>query len=137
MRRLTRWMALLPLVALAGSCEMYERAETKHRMKNRVGAVLEGARTDGGGSVTEQTAICRWWADKVLISDTWELGTASDAFDRWRRQGGIYDKLTTYEVTDVELLEDASPVTAIVSGAVNGKPFRMKVPDGRPIEWAK
>ncbi len=138
MRQMTRAISLIPLIAILGSCEIYEQAEMKHRVKARVTGVLEGSRTGGGKpKVTQQTAICRWYADKAFISDYQELDKASDSYDRWRRQGGIYRELTSFEITTVEILEESQPKTALVSGTINGKPFQMKVPDGQPISWVK
>jgi hypothetical protein len=138
MRRTVELAALTILLGLFASCQIYENAELKHEMKVRVRRVLEGSRSGGGPpTVTQQEAICRWWADKIMISDQWELGRAADAYDRWRQEGGIYDNLTAFEITSVELVEDASPKTAIVAGSVDGKPFEMKVPEAEPISWTK
>lgn len=138
MRSSAKLFALALLFGLFASCGIYEKAELKHRMEVRVKRVLEGSRSGGGPpTVTQQEAICRWWADMILISDQWELGRAADAYDRWRREGGIYDNLTAFEITSVQIVEGATPDTAIVAGSVDGRPFEMKVPDAEPISWVK
>jgi hypothetical protein len=138
MRRTAELVALTLLLGLFASCGIYEKAQLKHEMEVRVRRVLEGSRSGGERpTVSQQEAICRWWADMILISDNWELGRAADAYDKWRREGGIYDNLTAFEITSVEIVEGASPDTAIVAGTVDGKPFEMKVPDAEPISWVK
>lgn len=138
MWRAAELLALTLLLGNLASCQLYEKAELKHRMEARVKRVLEGTRSGGDRpTVTQQEAVCRWWADKILIIDDWELGRAADAYDRWRLEGGIYDNLTAFEITSVEIVEGASPDTAIVAGSVDGRPFEMKVPDAEPISWVK
>ena len=138
MRRGAQLVALTLLLGLLASCGLYEKAELKHEMEVRVRRVLEGSRSGGGRpTVTQQEAVCRWWADKIVIYDNWELGRAADAYDKWRLEGGIYDNLTAFEITSVEIVEGASPDTAIVAGSVDGRPFEMKVPDAEPISWVK
>jgi hypothetical protein len=136
MRRAAELVALALLLGFLASCQLYENAQFKHRMEARVKRVLEGSRSSGDRpTVTQQEAICRWWADMIMISDDWELGRAADAYDKWRIEGGIYDNLTAFEITSVEIVTGASPETAIVAGSVDGKPFEMKVPDAEPISW--
>ena len=138
MRRAAELVALALLLGPLTSCQLYEKAELKHQMEVRVKRVLEGSRSGGDRpTVSQQEAICRWWADMIMISDNWELGRAADAYDKWRIEGGIFDNLTAFEITSVEIVEGASPDTAIVAGSVDGRPFEMNVPDAEPISWVK
>lgn len=142
MGKLTRLSSLSLVVVILGACGLIEGAikgsAVERQTKNRVNIILTGIKEEGGGSGTKlQTAISMWWADKMLISDLRELGDAQDAFERWQREANIYPKISSFEVEEAEIVEDADVATAIVSGTINGKAFKMKVPSRGRVSWVQ
>lgn len=142
MGKLTRLSSLGLVLVTLGACGLIEGAvkssAIKSQTKNRVETILTGIKEQGGGTGTKiQTAICMWWADKMVISDLRELGDAQDAFERWQKEAGIYPRISSFEVGDVEVLENTDVPTAIVSGTINGKAFKMKVPKRGRVSWAQ
>ncbi|HSK79399.1 MAG TPA: hypothetical protein VLQ45_23300 [Thermoanaerobaculia bacterium] len=105
--------------------------------EKRVRNVLEALKLDGDGeSTTFQAAICQWDSAVNVLQDRDEFEQAYDNFDRWRDAGGInHRKITSYEVTGSEIVQEEPPVVN-VSGTIEGRPFKMRVPYERPISWA-
>jgi hypothetical protein len=107
------------------------------QVKTRVTNVLTGMQGGGAAGVPQQTAMAMWAKNKFTISDNQELNWASDKFDKWRREKKLYRTFTGFEITEVEVLEDVEPRTALVTFVIEGKSYKVKVIDGRPIEWAE
>ncbi len=109
------------------------------KAKKRVEAVLTGIR-DGGtqtGNVL-QSAICRWEKDVVFIPDRDAVEGAMDAFDRWRRQGGIYPTLTGFTIADeVEEGSENDPAgTYYVHVTIDSREHWIRVPPKERMSWA-
>jgi len=139
-----RARTLALLAALAGAVLVVPACDpladhAADQAKARVITVLDGIKTGGKRGTTSefQLAMCRWYKDAVIIRDFQEFENASDTFDAWRRRGNIYPTLKSYEVTKVEVVEGTEPLTWLVSGKIDGKPFTMRVPEKAPIEWVK
>ena len=100
----------------------------------RVETMLKGiTSTDGGNTVAghEESAICMWWYGKLRIPDRDLFEEASDQFDRWRGKGDIFPYITSYTVDNAEKQGGAF----VVSGTIEGAPFKMRVPENGPIAW--
>ena len=100
----------------------------------RVETMLKGiTSTDGGNSVEgdEESAICMWWCGKLRMFDRDLFEEASDQFDRWRVKGGIPLYITSYNVDDAQTQGN----WIIVSGTIDGAPFKMRVPEKGPVAW--
>ena len=71
----------------------------------------------------------------LVIPDQGEFEQAYDHFSGWRDEFDInHRKITDYEVTKVELVQQSPPV-AMVSGTIEGRAFKMRVPDKRRVTW--
>lgn len=140
-KKLTFVLTICQLVALFGSITgcSFEKIQQKRQAKARVNAILKGLKQDEKGTKMvenpEQVSICQWYNNTFLITDFAELGHASDAFDHWRMQGGIFSPIESYTVDKVELIEDSQPVTTFVYGTINGLNYIMRVPEGDTISW--
>src|SRR4051794_66037 len=104
--------------------------------KSRVKQILEGLQREGdGGGLALQAAVCRWDSDLVAIQDQREFEEAYDAFQLFLDQRGInHRKIASYEITGAEVIQEKPPVV-IVSGKIEDRPFKLKVPDKRRLIW--
>jgi hypothetical protein len=104
--------------------------------EKRVKTILEGLKKDGGGNgIALQTAICQWDSAIDVIQDRDELEQAYDHFSDWLDEFDInHRKISGYEIIQVELVQKSPPV-AMVSGTIEGRQFKMRVPDKRRISW--
>jgi hypothetical protein len=104
--------------------------------KSRVKQILEGLQREGdGGGLALQAAVCRWDSDLVAIQDEKEFEEAYDAFQIFLDQRGInHRKIAGYDITGAEVIQEKPPVV-IVSGTIEGKPFKLKVPEKRRLIW--
>ena len=137
--RLLSSLVLLALVTL--SCDKLGLGgNPAAHAKNRVDFVLQTIRDHGAGTSRElQTAICRWEKDVVVIQDDSELGAASDAFDSWRQQAGIYPTLKSYELADeVRYAGEGDPEnTFYVQANIDGTWRWIRVPHQARISWVQ
>jgi hypothetical protein len=104
--------------------------------ETRVDKILEHLKNEG--DIEEQglqAAICLWDSDKIVLQDRNELEAAYDAFNAWRDEFGINQrKISDYTITGSELTQKTPPVVT-VSGTIEGRSFKMRVPDERRISW--
>jgi tetratricopeptide (TPR) repeat protein len=102
--------------------------------RERVTTILTRAQAAQGR--LDQKALCFWYNGTAVV-DALEQSFASDSYDRWTVAGGLEKGLTSFEITgstvDAEAATDTP--TALVSGTIDGRPFTMRVPKGKPIEW--
>jgi hypothetical protein len=106
--------------------------------QDRVKKILEGLKKDGDGNgLGLQTAICQWDSALDAIQDQGEFEQAYDHFSDWRDEFDInHRKISGYEITKVELVQESPPV-AMVSGTIEGRKFKMRVPDKRRVSWVQ
>jgi hypothetical protein len=104
--------------------------------KARVKIILEGLRTDGDtNGLPFQTSICQWDSAVAVIQDHAEFEQAYDAFDAWRDGFDInHRKISGYTITGAEIVQKGHPVV-MVSGTIEDRPFKMRVPEKRRISW--
>ncbi|MFY9826993.1 MAG: hypothetical protein WAM82_36915 [Thermoanaerobaculia bacterium] len=104
--------------------------------KARVKMILEGLKTDGNtNGLPLQTAICQWDSALLVIQDRGEFEQAYDAFDAWRNEFDInHRKISGYAITGSEVVQEKPPVV-MVSGTIEDRPFKMRVPDKRRVSW--
>jgi len=135
-RKHTIIVALLSLLVLTGGCNWKEKHQIS-KAKTRVKAILRGiTENTANGNVDEQVAVCRWWKDVGIMISLDELSHASNEFDRWRLEGGIF-RIQEFEILEARVVKDAKPVTVIVAVTIDGLPFSMKVPEGKTIRWGE
>jgi hypothetical protein len=135
--RILPW--LMMSVALAGCARLFTTEGTESAAKTRVRFILQTIHDHGSGTdVNLQTAMCRWYNDKIYVSDVSTQAEAADAFDKWRQQGGIYPDLQTFEVEEkAQDKHDADPEgTWYVAARINGLSRLLRVPPRAQITWA-
>lgn len=104
----------------------------------RVKNMLTGMQEGGGTGMKSQTAMAMWARNTFTISDNQELSWASDHFDKWRKQKGLYRKFQGFEILDSEMVdENEEKPVAKVRFKIEEKEYAVNVPKGRPIEWAE
>lgn len=106
--------------------------------KERVKTILEGLKKSGGtNDLAFQAAICQWDSGLDAIQDQGEFEQAYDHFSEWLDEYDInHRKISGYEITNVELVQENPPV-AMVSGTIEGRKFKMRVPYKRRVSWAE
>ena len=142
-RRANRVAAVLcvGVMALAlGGCDKVMsmvRTSPSERAVHRVEFILQTLASGvGGTSLDMQTAICRWEADEALL-DRDVVGVAMDAFDQWRRAGGFYQGVESFEVDpEFEPADPGDPAdTVYLYVTVNGQGRWLRVPPKGRISW--
>jgi hypothetical protein len=128
-------VAALPI---SGCKQLGFESAAERNAKARVEFILKAVRDAGDGTGTQlQSAICTWYNNTLLINDMGILGAASDGFDNWRREGGIYPTLRTYEIGKVETEDEPAGPVAYVSVKVDDHPWRwVRVPNKAALSWA-
>lgn len=134
------WAAKSYLTSHDGSLSLDRMANgsPEDAAKTRVKTILEGLKTDGNtNGLPLQTAICQWDSGLVVIKDRDEFEQAYDAFGTWRDERDInHRKISGYTITGGEVIQETPPVV-IVSGTIEDRPFKMRVPDKRRVSWVK
>lgn len=104
--------------------------------KDRVKQILGGLEKEGDGNgLGLQAAICQWDSGLNVIQDEREFEAAYDAFSVWRDQFDInHRKIKSYEITGAEVLQKEPPVV-MVTGTIEDRPFKLKVPYKRRLTW--
>ena len=97
--------------------------------EKRVKQILEGLKQEGDGNgFALQAAICQWDRAVDAISDQGEFEGAYDGFDNFRDALNInHRKIRSYSITGSELVQEKPPVV-IVTGMIEDRPFRWRVP---------
>jgi hypothetical protein len=76
------------------------------------------------------------WGKAPYSMDSQELNWASNGFDKWRREKGLYDKpFTNFEVTSSTIVEGTKVPTAIVTFLIEGTEYKVRVVRGAPMTW--
>lgn len=126
-------LALLVVVGRWGLSHMFTSGEA-HSARERVRRVLDGMKRGGD----RQAAIALWKEGTLHLPGGMEaFNEAATAFEAWEAEAGI-TRVTECEIRGAEVSEETGRLgeaTVIVSGTIDGEPFRMRVVQGRPIEW--
>lgn len=106
--------------------------------KRRVASILQAIQDGAEGSSPKiQAAMCRWYADVLVIHDLGTMELALDGFDQWRVEGNIW-RVSSFEIA--EKTEGAGPQdpseTTYVHAKINGTWHWLRVPPKQPISWA-
>ncbi len=106
--------------------------------KSRIEAILKGFQSSGVEDKVvgnEQTAICLWAEDIYLITNGEILGKASDNFDRWRKEKGIFPRIKDFKIVDAKRIDGITPETVLVTVEIDGQLLAMRVPKGHQVTW--
>jgi len=122
------------VILLGGSLWWGIASSTSYRKlaAKRVNQILNEAKQ---GTGPEAELAVTLWAKNRRTLDRDELSWASNHFDQWRMDKGLYRKFGEHTIVDSEEVKGADVPTAIVSVTIEGKPYRMRVPKDQPISW--
>jgi hypothetical protein len=123
-------------LVVAGKCGlgyMFTSGEA-NSAKERVRRILDGMKTGGN----REQAIALWKLGTLHIPGGIEaFSMAADEFDAWEAEHELVG-MGTYEITNAEVTAETGKLgeaTVIVSGTIDGRPFKFKVVQGTPIRW--
>jgi hypothetical protein len=103
----------------------------------RVALVFETIARDGEvESAEHHVAVCRWWKDKEVFTDSTEHEWAYEAFRAFLREGSLR-KGTRYEIRDAVAVEDSGNGSVLVRGTIDGSDFELLVPPRAPLAWKR
>ena len=127
------------MLVVAGGCQQLIDGfgkKPEDKVAERVEKILIGARDFGGTNADQlQEAMCLWYADKIYLRDQDDLVRALDGFEDWQKQAGIYPRLETFEIVEVQPEAEGSE-NYLVLTKINGTFRWMRVPPNAPISWA-
>jgi hypothetical protein len=127
-----RVLSVLCFLVLLGGCSLKE----KDVVDIRVDAALNGLK-EKGLTKPYQTAICMWAEGKYTIANREHLERAMTGYDNWVKEKDLKLPITTYEIKEIEIVEDTSVPTAIVAVTIDGKEYKLQVCDNAAISWVK
>lgn len=141
MRRIAIRLAVLAISGSLAACgqvdrlkEHLDKSGAQDKAKERVSGVLEGVKKGGADTTLDvQRAICLWYNGSTML-EVGTLSRASDLFTVWQGEGHIARHISGYEVTGAE---ESGNGSIVVSGTIEGKPFRIRVVPGEPLSWVK
>jgi hypothetical protein len=129
-------VAVVVLLVVAGRCGlsyMFTSGEA-HSAEERVRRIFDGMKQGGN----RQQAIALWKLGTFNIPGGIEaFSAAADEFDAWEAENELVG-LSQYTITDAKVTGETGKLgeaTVVVSGTVDGRPFKFKVVQGRAIEW--
>jgi len=104
----------------------------KEYTRERVEYVLDGiTKMRSGTKGDEYIAVCMWFDGSLDVKMGETAESMTDQFDIWRREGNINLYIDEYTIDNIE----KSGKSAIVSGTINGEPYKIKVTKKEKIEW--
>lgn len=128
----------LVVLSLAACDDLVNLGKSQEDLvRERVDFILSAIQKTGGTTSDQlQIAICRWYNDKIHLSDMGEMEWALDHFEEWQQEAGIYPRLQSYEIVEIRPEEEGSD-TMLVLTKINGGYRWMVVPPKASIAWAK
>jgi hypothetical protein len=121
---------------VAGKCGlsyMFTSGEA-NSAKERVRRILDGMKAGGN----REQAIALWKLGTLHIPGGIEaFSMAADEFDAWEVEHELVG-METYEITRAEVMAETGKLgeaTVMVSGTIDGRPFKFKVVQGQPVRW--
>jgi len=129
-------VAAILLLAIAGRCGlsyMFTSGEA-HSAQERVRRMLDGMKQGGN----RQQAIALWKLGIFNIPGGMDaFNMAATEFEAWEAENELVG-MESYEITGAEVTAETGRLgeaTVIVSGKIDGRPFRFRVVQGKPVEW--
>ena len=129
-------VAVVVFLAVAGRCGlsyMFTSGEA-HSAEERVRRMLDGMKQGGD----RQQAIALWKLGTFTIPGGMDaFNMAATEFEAWEAEHELAG-METYEVTGAEVTAETGKLgeaTVVVSGTVDGRPFKLRVVQGRAVEW--
>ena len=129
-------VAVVIFLAVAGRCGlgyMFTSGEA-HSAEERVRRMLDGMKQGGN----RQQAIALWKLGTFNIPGGMDaFNMAATEFEAWEAEHELVG-METYEVTGAEVTAETGKLgeaTVVVSGTVDGRPFKLRVVQGRAVQW--
>jgi len=135
-RKVLIGVAVVVFLVVAGRCglsHMFTAGEA-HSAEERVRRIFDGMKRGGN----RQQAIALWKLGTFSIPggmDAFDM--AATEFEAWEEEHELTD-ISQYEITGAEVTAETGKLgeaTVIVSGTVDGRPFRLRVVQGLAVEW--
>jgi hypothetical protein len=129
-------VAVVVFLVVAGRCGlsyMFTSGEV-HSAEERVRRIFDGMKQGGN----RQQAIALWKLGTFNVpggADAFNM--AATEFEAWEAEHELTE-ISHYEITDGKVTAETGKLgeaTVIVSGTVDGRPFRLRVVQGQAVEW--
>ena len=127
-----RVVALGAVLAIFLAVKIMFSSGEAHHARTRVTELMRNMT----GANNSELAMQRWFGGS-LPRDPDTADALIQQHDEWRISHDL-KPVKTFEVTDAKetgVVDNFGAAEVVVSGTVNGKPFRMKVQRGRPVAW--
>jgi hypothetical protein len=129
-------VAAVVFLVIAGRCGlsyMFTSGEA-HSAQERVRRMLDGMKAGGN----REQAIALWKLGTLHIpGGTEAFSMAATEFEAWEAENALAG-MESYEITGAEVTGETGRLgeaTVIVSGKIDGRPFRFRVVQSKPVEW--
>ena len=136
MQKALTWISIIAVVVVGGKAlleKTFSGAEL-HSAQERVRGVLDGLKSGGD----RQKSIALWVSGSSAPPTGFEaFGKAADGFERWCREKRI-GAVSSYEVGEAVMESEGTPqapAVVLVSGSIDGQPFKVRVQKEVPIAW--
>lgn len=122
------------LLIVGGRCGlsyMFTAGEA-HSAQERARRILEGLKAGGN-----REASIGLWKFGTLHVPAGTFDMVASEFEAWERDHEIAG-VTEFEVKSAEVVEETGRLgeaTVIVSGTIDGRPFRWRLVQGQAVEW--
>ena len=126
-------IALLVL-GKVGLSYMFTQGEANNASE-RVRRLLDGMQPNGD----RQRAIGLWYSGSLYPPGGDMFSLVANEFEDWMKAGKLGATIAAYEVTKATVLSETDKLgeaVVRVEGTIDGKPFSMRVVQGKPIQWA-
>ncbi|QQR75105.1 MAG: hypothetical protein IPJ17_05860 [Holophagales bacterium] len=128
-------VALLPL-----ACDRLLQIgnDPREHAKKRVEFILAARYAPGAGKASDfQTAVCRWYGDKIIYMDRDTLERALDGYENFTRSQGFAEaSITQLSIDEVrDGMPGDPPGTYLVRATINHKTYWLGVPPDAEITW--
>ncbi len=109
------FIGVLTVLLLINNCGLLDG---KKGASDRVDAVLKNivAGSPDNRTARENTAMAKWWANKSRLTKMGEIEDASNGFDEWRKEVGIYPTIESYTIDEVVPTDNGFEVDCTIDG---------------------
>jgi hypothetical protein len=137
MQKALIWISLIVVVVVGGKIALEKMfvAGENNAATERVRRIFDGMKAGGN----KDQAIAMYELGAFAIPGGGEgFRRAADAFDRWWKEKDLPWTIASYELSAAEIKDPATALAGavvIVSGTVEGKPFRLRAQRDQRLLW--